>query len=191
MTMGGADRYPTNKPPASDGKGGLDKLLQAILGGDTGPVPGWAARKPQDMGELLRQLSGNAGQMAMPGGQVGAVRIPAFGAGGSPQMGTGGATYGRQPGLGEATFFQTSMKGGMTPISAVSPLGVPQGWAPYAGMGKKKDDGKKGGNGPGNGNGNGNGNGGYIPIRGHGMGRGQDIGGNTMNRIGVFVKGGQ
>lgn len=90
----------------------------------------WRREMPKDNTQLLRQLSFNAGEMGMPGGYVGAVQMPAFGSSAQPVNNPDMATYGQQPGLGEATFFQQSMKGGMAPIAAMSPLGVPEGWNP-------------------------------------------------------------
>jgi hypothetical protein len=92
--------------------------------------PAWWERNPTDIIELLRQLSVNAGQMGMPGGYVGAVQKPAFGTGGQPMIPQEMRTYGQAPNMGEATFFQQGMNGGMAPIAAMSPLGVPAGWNP-------------------------------------------------------------
>lgn len=95
----------------------------------------WRRELPTDTTQLLRQLSFNTGEMGMPGGYVGAVQMPSYQTGGNlpainnPDM----SKYGQQPGYGEATFYQQSMKGGMTPVAAMSPLGVPEGWNPGAG----------------------------------------------------------
>jgi hypothetical protein len=96
----------------------------------TAPPTEWWKRNPSDITELLRQLSVNAGQMGMPGGNVGAVQKPAFGTMGQPVIPQDMRTYGQAPNMGEATFFQQSMNGGMAPIAAMSPLGVPAGWNP-------------------------------------------------------------
>lgn len=97
-----------------------------------GAAPNWWQQMPAGVVELLRQLSVNVGQMPMPGGHVGSVQRPAFGAPGQPVMNPDMRTYGQTPGMGEATYFTQSMTGGMTPISAVSPIGVPAGWNPTA-----------------------------------------------------------
>lgn len=98
----------------------------------TPSTPDWRRQLPTDTSQLLRQLAFNAGEMGMPGGYVGAVQLPAYGTNlpsiNNPDM----STYGQAPGYGEATFYQQSMKGGMTPIAAMSPLGVPEGWNPGA-----------------------------------------------------------
>lgn len=94
------------------------------------PSDAWRRQMPTDITTLLRQLSVNAGEMGMPGGYVGAVQLPAYGSGLSPVMNPNMTTYGQQPNIGEATFFQQSMKGGMAPIAAMSPLGVPENWKP-------------------------------------------------------------
>ena len=96
----------------------------------TAPPTEWWKRNPSDITELLRQLSVNAGQMGMPGGNVGAVQKPAFGTMGQAVIPQDMRTYGQAPNMGEATFFQQSMNGGMAPIAAMSPLGVPAGWNP-------------------------------------------------------------
>mgnify|MGYP000278753504 FL=1 len=105
-------------------------------------LPTWATRQPVDTTELLRQLSGNVGQAAMPGGYVGAVQIPAWNSGGTATQGIDPLTYGQtgkgQPN-GAATFFQQTVNGGMAPISALSPLGVTKGWNPF---GLTSDDSK-------------------------------------------------
>ena len=99
------------------------------------PDQTWRREMPKDNTQLLRQLSFNTGEMGMPGGYVGAVQMPSFQFGtqnpaiNNPNMGS----YGQQPGYGEATFYQQSMKGGMAPIAAMSPLGVPAGWNPGGG----------------------------------------------------------
>lgn len=90
----------------------------------------WWERAPVDVTELLRQLSVNAGQIGMPGGPSGAVVMPAFGSGRQAVMNPDMRTYGQVPGMGEATFFTQGMNGGMAPISAMSPIGVPQNWNP-------------------------------------------------------------
>lgn len=93
-------------------------------------TPNWWERAPVDVTELLRQLSVNAGQIGMPGGPSGAVVMPAFGSGAQAVMNPDMRTYGQVPGMGEATFFTQGMNGGMAPIAAMSPIGVPQNWNP-------------------------------------------------------------
>jgi hypothetical protein len=110
-------------------KSDIEKLLEQISAAKQPGLPSWATRQPVDTTELLRQLSGNVGQMPMPGGPVGSVVTPAWGSGGQAQVGFDPRTYGQTG--GEATFFQQSMRGGMTPISAISPLGSGQGWDPF------------------------------------------------------------
>lgn len=133
----------------------LQKLLRLFMGGaQRGPMPTWATSQPNDTTQLLRQLSANAGQMPMPQGPVGAVQQPAFGSNRAPIQNPNMHTYGRKPGMGEATFFQQSTRGGMTPISALTPLGVPAVWNPFAGYQrhlKEQRDGNGGGNGGGGG----------------------------------------
>jgi hypothetical protein len=122
---------------------GMQDILKKLLGRSTATpqAPAWATRAPTSTPELLRQLSGNVGQMTMPGGPVGAVMQPAFGSGRPATQQMIPARYGRQPGYGEATFFGQSMTGGMTPLSAITPLGRPKGWNPYQSpQGGKKDD---------------------------------------------------
>lgn len=97
---------------------------------NTPAADAWRRQMPTNVTDLLRQLSVNVGELGMPGGYVGAVQLPAYGSGGTPTMTPDMLHYGQQPNLGEATFYQQSMKGGMTPIAAMSPLGVPQGWNP-------------------------------------------------------------
>ncbi len=106
----------------------IEKLLKTLAASQQ-KLPEWATRAPTDTTELLRQLSGNVGQMTMPGGPTGAVTLPAWGSGEQAQVGFDPKTYGQ--GAGEATFFGQSTRGGMTPLSAISPLGVPQGWNPF------------------------------------------------------------
>lgn len=130
------------------GMGGMDmkKLVEKLKAAQV-PLPDWAKRAPTDTTELLRQLSANVGQMAMPGGPVGSVTQGPYGSGQAPQMGFDPATYGQ--GNGEATFFQQSMQGGMTPIAGLAPLGVPMGWNPFGTSPATKDDKKKDGGGGG------------------------------------------
>ncbi len=128
----------------------LKKLLQLFMGGSSrGPLPGWTTRQPLNTTELQRQLSANAGQMPMPNGMVGAVQQPSFGSPAQATQGIDPRTYGRKPGMGEATFFQQSTRGGMTPVSAISPLGVPLTWNPFAAYQRRtkadRQDDKKGG----------------------------------------------
>ena len=116
----------------------LSDLMKQFTGsiGTTPASDLWRRSLPTDTTQLLRQLSFNAGEMGMPGGFVGGVQMPSYQMGGNssqqlpainnPDM----SKYGRQPGYGEANFYQQSMKGGMAPIAAMSPLGVPEGWAP-------------------------------------------------------------
>lgn len=112
----------------------IDQFTAAVSAGNSQNA--WRRSLPTDTTQLLRQLSANVGELGMPGGYVGAVQMPSYQMPGpqlpainNPNM----ATYGRQPGYGEATFYQQSMKGGMTPIAAMSPLGVPEGWNPGGG----------------------------------------------------------
>lgn len=110
----------------------LIKQYTAAAGtpGTTPASQAWRRENPTNTSQLLRQLSFNAGEMGMPGGYVGAIQTPAYGTGLPPKMLTDTKNYGREPGYGEANFFQQSMKGGMAPIAAMSPLGVPEGWNP-------------------------------------------------------------
>jgi hypothetical protein len=110
----------------------LTNLISQFTGSLTTPQPSqaWRRENPTNTSQLLRQLSFNAGEMGMPQGYVGGVQLPAYGTGLPAQMLTDTKNYGRQPGYGEANFFQQSMKGGMAPIAAMSPLGVPEGWNP-------------------------------------------------------------
>lgn len=114
---------------------GLSDLMKQFTGsiGTTPASEAWRRQLPTDTTQLLRQLSFNVGEIGMPGGYVGGVQMPSYQMPGpqlpainNPDM----SKYGRQPGYGEANFYQQSMKGGMTPIAAMSPLGVPEGWAP-------------------------------------------------------------
>jgi hypothetical protein len=166
-------------PTGTDGKSdnsGISALLRAIMGSGRGPIPDWASQKPDSIQQLLRQLSANAGQMPMPGGQVGAVLQPSFGSSRPATTNYNPANYGQRPGLGEATFFQQSMKGGMAPISAITPLGVPKNWNPFATyqqhvIDQRKNRGK-GGDGKG---GDGNGSGGGTGTGGTGWGTVGDL----------------
>lgn len=90
----------------------------------------WRREMPTDTSQLLKQLSYNAGEMGMPGGYVGAIQLPAYGSTQAPVNNPDMSKYGQADGIGEATFYQQSMKGGMAPIAAMSPLGVPEGWKP-------------------------------------------------------------
>lgn len=90
----------------------------------------WRRVMPTDTSQLLRQLSYNAGEIGMPGGYVGAVQLPAYGETQPPVNNPDMSKYGQGKGLGEATFYQQSMNGGMAPIAAMSPIGVPEGWKP-------------------------------------------------------------
>ncbi len=118
----------------------IASLLQQYLGsvgGSSGVVGAgntggqdWRRTLPTNTTQLLRQLSYNAGEMPMPGGYVGAVQIPAYGSSAKPVNNPDMSKYGQAPGLGEATFYQQSMQGGMTPISALKPVGVPSNWNP-------------------------------------------------------------
>lgn len=150
---------PQGGDKGGDGKSGIAALLAAILGSNAGPIPKWAAQQPKSTTQLLRQLSANAGQMPMPGGPVGAVLQPSFGSSRPATTNYNPATYGQNPGMGEATFFRQSMLGGMTPLSALTPLGVPKGWNPFGTFQKKHPD-PHGGKPNGGGNGNGAGGGG-------------------------------
>ncbi|MFT3987176.1 hypothetical protein [Aestuariivirga sp.] len=146
-----------NVPTSGTGTDAIKALLEGLKdysknkkNSDTvgNPLPTWATRQPVDTTELLRQLSGNVGQSAMPGGYVGAVQIPAWNSGGVASQGIDPLTYG-QTGTGQpngaATFFQQTVNGGMAPVSALSPLGVTKGWNPFGLSTEKtkdKDDGK-------------------------------------------------
>ena len=85
----------------------------------------WANRQPANITELLRQLSANTGQSAMPGGRGGDVRISPFGSNQPSQQNVPAAHYGETG--GETTFFNQSQNGGMRPISSVQPVA---GWNP-------------------------------------------------------------
>lgn len=115
----------------------IDKYTQGAGGGTPGtpkpPADPWRREMPTDTSQLMRQLSFNAGEMGMPGGYVGAVQIPAYGSTQPPVNNPDMTTYGQQPGIGEATYYMQSMNGGMAPIAAMSPLGVPAGWNPGGG----------------------------------------------------------
>lgn len=132
-------------PLGRGGSGGsmdVEKLLKKL--GEASapqPLPDWATRMPANTTELLRQLSANVGQQAMPGGYVGAVTLPAYGSSQQPTQGIDARTYGQ--GGGESTFFQQSMRGGMTPLAGLAPLGVPQGWDPFGTAKPPKEDDKK------------------------------------------------
>lgn len=126
-----------------------DKKLADLISQFTGATTAksaedvWRRRNPTDNTELLRQLSFNAGEMGMPGGYVGGVQLPAYGSNLQPVSNLDPASYGRTPGYGEATFYQQSMKGGMAPISAMSPMGVPQDWKPGDPLAASQPDLKK------------------------------------------------
>jgi len=113
------------------GPSGLPTQASPVTPGINNPanVPDWAKTLPPNIVYLLRQLSANAGATAMPGGLVGAVQIPAFGSGRQPVMNPDPLNYGQ--GGGEATFFNQLMRGGMGPIAAQSPIGIPRGWNPF------------------------------------------------------------
>lgn len=98
--------------------------------GQTAEEAKWRRVMPTDTSQLLKQLSYNAGEMGMPGGYVGAIQLPAYGETQPPVNNPDMSKYGQASGLGEATFYQQSMNGGMAPIAAMSPLGVPEGWNP-------------------------------------------------------------
>jgi hypothetical protein len=98
--------------------------------GKPNPDDAWRRVMPTNNSQLLKQLSYNAGEMGMPGGYVGAIQLPAYGSTQAPVNNPDMTKYGQAPGIGEATFYQQSMNGGMTPIASMSPLGVPQGWNP-------------------------------------------------------------
>lgn len=110
----------------------LQDLIKQFTTSLSAPKPDetWRRELPKDTTQLLRQLSFNAGEIGMPGGYVGAIQLPSYGSSAQPINNPNMATYGRAPGVGEATFYQQSMKGGMAPIAAMSPLGVPEGWNP-------------------------------------------------------------
>lgn len=90
----------------------------------------WRRVMPTNTSQLLKQLSYNAGETGMPGGYVGAIQLPAYGSTQPPVNNPDMTKYGQGNGIGEATFYQQSIKGGMAPIAAMSPLGVPEGWNP-------------------------------------------------------------
>lgn len=92
--------------------------------------PAWAKRMPTNGTDAARQMSMNAGMLGMPGGQVGAVRLPPVGSDAKPTMAFDPFHYGMSPNYGEATFFQQNMRGGVSPISAIAPIGVPKNWNP-------------------------------------------------------------
>lgn len=110
----------------------LAALISQFTGSSSTPQPSqaWRRENPTSTSQLLRQLSFNVGETGMPGGYVGAVQLPSYGSGAAPVNNPDMRTYGRTPNLGEATFYRQSMKGGMTPIAAMSPMGVPEGWNP-------------------------------------------------------------
>lgn len=124
--------------------------------GQQGEEDKWRRVMPTDTSQLLKQLSYNAGEMGMPGGYVGAIQLPAYGETQPPVNNPDMSKYGQAKGLGEATFYQQSMNGGMAPIAAMSPLGVPEGWNP-GGSSSTADELKKYLDRLGNGGGNGNG----------------------------------
>jgi hypothetical protein len=126
-------------PKGSSSSGSSNDSLQKLIDQFTGKVTegtaqnAWRRENPTDVNQLLKQLSFNAGEMGMPGGYVGGVQMPSYQMPGpqlpainNPDM----KMYGRTPGYGEATFYRQSMKGGMAPIAAMSPLGVPTDWKP-------------------------------------------------------------
>ena len=89
----------------------------------------WAYKLPTTLIDLLRQLSANVGQMPMPGGMSGDVRMPAFGSSQQAETNVDPAHYGETG--GETTFFNQTMKGGMAPITALpTALGYPASWNP-------------------------------------------------------------
>lgn len=116
----------------------LKKLIEALNGG--GKSTAFASQMPTSPTQIMRQLAANAGQMGMPGGYTGAVQLPAFTTGTRQpaSLMTSAAGYGQKPGMGEARFFQQSMGGGMAPISAMNPLGVPEKWNPLGQSGDIK-----------------------------------------------------
>lgn len=121
---------PPRRPLRHDAQGSGSGAPSGNQQAQQGQSPNWWQRNPNDITELLRQLSVNAGQMGMPGGMVGAVQKPAYGTIGQAMIPQGMQGYGQTPNMGEATFFQQGMNGGMAPIAAMSPLGVPAGWNP-------------------------------------------------------------
>ncbi len=137
--MGG--KNDAGNPFSKDDKA-MMRLFDMLMQQQNMALPKWATQRPQNGQQLMRQLSANAGQMAMPGGYVGAVRMPPAGMNRhgatrpQPQMGMGQLNkYGQGP---EATFYQQSTRGGMTPISALFPLGVTQGWNPFGDFQRKQ-----------------------------------------------------
>lgn len=107
-----------------------DKLSSTGTGGTTATDEAWRRTMPTNTTQLMKQLSYNAGEMGMPGGYIGAVQQPAYGSTQAPVNNPDMTKYGQAPGIGEATFYRQSMNGGMAPIAAMSPLGVPAGWNP-------------------------------------------------------------
>lgn len=100
-------------------------------GSGSNPVEdAWRRVMPTNTSQLMKQLSYNVGETGMPQGYVGAIQLPAYGETQPPVNNPDMSKYGQASGLGEATFYQQSIKGGMTPIAAMSPLGVPADWNP-------------------------------------------------------------
>lgn len=136
---------------------GSQQQPQAAPAQNKQPVP-FSRQMPDNGRQAAQQMSLNAGRNLMPGGEVGAVRLAPYGSDKRPQMGFNPFNYGMSPNYGEATFFQEAIGGGVAPISAVKPLGVPKNWNPKPGKGNgpkgggPKDNGPKGngpkGNGP-------------------------------------------
>lgn len=141
-TTGGSGYSATNPPPGftaaqwsqlltlAKSNTQLAALIKQYTSASAKPDPAWRREMPKDTSQLLRQLSFNAGEIGMPGGYVGAVQLPAYGSTQAPVNNPDMSKYGQGQGIGEATFYQQSMKGGMAPIAAMSPLGVPDGWNP-------------------------------------------------------------
>lgn len=108
----------------------IDALIKQYTSGSGSTDDAWRRKMPTDTSQLLKQLSYNAGEIGMPGGYVGAVQLPAYGSNQPPVNNPDMSKYGQAPGIGEASFYQQSVNGGMAPIAAMSPLGVPAGWNP-------------------------------------------------------------
>lgn len=166
---------PTGKG-GKGGKGGKNPNGVGNNGVDVKTVtPKWAKHLPKNGVNAARQMSMNAGNVAMPGGATGAVWIPRIGTDAKPTMNIDPATYGMRNNYGEALFFQQAMNGGVAPISAFKTLGVPKNWNP--GIPRKDPvDPVDPGDGTGTGNG---GDGSGTGNTGTGSGTGQGTGDGT------------
>lgn len=168
------------KTPNKGGNGGVKKPAGAV--GNNGAdvkvrVPDWAKHLPQNGTNAARQMSMNAGRVAMPGGATGAVWIPRVGTDAQPTMDIDPATYGMRNNYGEATFFQQAMNGGVAPIAAFNSLGQPKAWNPGIPVKPSNEPTDNGGDGTGNGgDGSGTGNTGTGSGTGQGGGDGTHVG---------------